>query len=170
MKSNLVIGIVLSAVVILGGGYYLMNYGATSSIDQGGATVTAGKFTGSFAELASRGGSWKCTIDSPTGASASVVSVYVSDGKVRGDFTSDVEGYGSVESHMLTDGKDIYTWSSIMPQGIKTKMVTSAPGDEATRTSGQEISPSQSYSYDCQPWSKDESVFTLPTTVTFKTY
>lgn len=173
MKSNVVIGLVIGAVVIIGGGYYLINITAndqSGANTQGGTTATAGKFTGSFAELASRGGSWKCTVDSSVGDSTTVGTVYVADGKVRGDFASQVSGYGNMESHMLSDGQDVYTWSSIIPQGVKTRMTTSAPSETATQTSGQGMSPGQSYSYDCQPWTKDASVFELPSTVTFKSY
>ncbi|MDO8514239.1 MAG: hypothetical protein Q7S50_01715 [bacterium] len=167
MNSNLLIGLVVGAVVVVGGGYYLLSGGSAPATDTTGAQ--AGKFKGSLAEMAARGGSWKCTVDSSTGQSVSSGVTYASGGKVRADFKTSVSGYGAVESHMMADGQYVYTWSSVMPQGIKTKMTAGATaGGSAGTASGQSADADQSYSYDCQPWTADASLFVLPASVTFK--
>lgn len=175
MKTNLIIGLVVGAVVVAGGGYYLMKKGSSSAgessrTEQGlpkDEAAQGGKFNGSFASLATRGGSWKCTIDSSTAESISSGVTYVSGGNVRADFSTKVQGYGTVDSHMLVSGQDVYTWSSMMPKGIKTKMMSQGSG--GTATSGQGMDANHSYSYDCQPWSADASTFALPTGVSFMT-
>jgi hypothetical protein len=177
MTQNTAIGLVVAVVVGLGGEYYLMHQDAVSKPETGDQksasttaladTTQAGKFKGSFTELAARGGSWKCTVDTSTAQSISSGVTYVSAGKVRGDFTTSVQGYGSVESHVMADGQDVYTWSSMMPQGLKVKMT--AQGSGGTVASGQGADANQAYSYDCQPWVADATLFTLPASVTFKT-
>ena len=174
MTQNTAIGIVVGLVVVLGGGYYLMGLGATpgaqtqalmaTSTPQA-ETAEAGKFTGSIAELATRGGSWKCTVDSTTTHVVSSGVAYVSDGKVRGDFTTSVSGYGNLESHMFADGTDVYTWSSVAPQGMKMKM-TALSTDNVHLGYGAQAN--ESFSYDCQPWVADVSLLTPPASVTFK--
>jgi hypothetical protein len=166
--------------MVLGGGYYFMTHHSAPSAETTtqsaqGETATAkndsqaaGKFNGSFVDLSARSGSWKCTVDSSTAGSISSGTTYVSDGKVRADFTTNVQGYGSVESHMFSDGEFAYTWSSMMPQGIKTKVT--AQSTAGTQTSGQGVNANTSYSYDCQPWVVNQALLTVPTSVTFKSY
>ena len=171
MKTNLIVGLVVGAVVIVGSGYYLMTKSSSFTGDSKRAsqeqTAQAGKFSGSFASLAARGGSWKCTVDSSTAQSVSSGVTYVSGGNVRADFSTKVQGYGTVDAHVLVNGQDVYSWSSVMPKGIKTKMV--AQGSGGTATSGQGMDANQAYSYDCQPWTPDASTFALPTGVSFMT-
>lgn len=172
MKTSIIVGVV-SVVIIAGGTYYFMSNKPQGDSPQpqsgslaSGEAAQPGTFTGSFADLASRTGSWKCTVDAATAQSVSSGVTYVADGKVRADFTSNVQGYGSIQSHMIADGGYAYTWSSMMPQGMKVRMAA-APGAGNTTSSGQGADVNQSYQYDCQPWSGDASVFVLPANVTF---
>jgi hypothetical protein len=174
MNTNTIIGVV-AAVVIVGGGFYLLNrpagVPATFGQEQALATTTEtvveqGKFTGSLAELSARGGSWKCSVDSTTAQAVSSGATYVSGGKVRADFTTSVPSYGAVETHLIADGVDVYTWSSMMPQGIKSKMT--AQGSGTGPTSGQDVNTDTKYSYDCQPWTADATLFVVPANITFR--
>ncbi len=174
MNTNTAIGVVVSVVVVLGGGYYLMsqprvpaNPVFTRSQDQVAEQAEAGSVRGSFASLAGRSGSWKCTVDTSALEAVSSGVVYVSGGKVRGDLTTSVQGYGNVESHMLADGTDVYTWSSMMSQGFKAPMTAQGSGSAAP--SGQGMDANMEYSYDCQPWSADAALFVVPANITFRT-
>lgn len=181
MKSNLLIGFIVGAVIVAGGAYYFISKPSATDMGRVAAnTETAGEtqqqeakagaFSGSIQALLGRSGSWKCVIDVKTTQSISAGTTYVSNGKVRGDFTSSVQGYGNIESHMIADGGYAYTWSSVYPQGFKIKLdlsKTNAQGN--TGTSGQQsFDVNQNYSYDCQPWSADASLFTVPASVSFK--
>jgi len=172
MSRNLLIGILVAGALVVGGGYYVTHQATTESdgaqpqTQESGTPPQAGKYSGSFAELAARGGSWKCTVDTSTAQSISSGVTYVSAGKVRGDFTTSVQGYGNVETHMISDGVHAYTWSSMMPQGIETSV--SASGAAGGATSGQGVNANTSYSYDCEPWSADMTLFAVPTNITFK--
>ncbi len=178
MSTNTIIGIVVGAIVIIGGGYYLMQgdsrpVAEESALETEQQTETGAsqeeKFSGSFTELAARTGSWKCTVDTSAAGTVSSGVTYVSDGKVRGDFTTSSEGYKNIETHMVGDGQYVYTWSSMMPQGIKVKMSAQASGDirETGSASGSSVSADQSYSYNCQPWTADASLFVAPASVNF---
>lgn len=170
MKTNLILGIVAAIAVIGGGGYYVMNMSESAEGgDSNAESAEAGAFQGSMTALMERGGNWKCTVDAEasTGAGQAVSSgvVYVSGDKVRADFTSTVEGYGNVDSHMIADGTNVYTWTSMMAQGIKTRMT--AMGSGGAQTSGQGFDANQSYSYDCDMTTADASLFVVPKSVTF---
>lgn len=132
--------------------------------------VENNKFEGSTAELIARGGDHVCTFDQTVENSRSTGTVYISNGKMRGDFKSDVSAGGtnmSVESHMISDGEFMYTWSSMMPTGFKMAIIDSATADGTTPTSQEMFDANMKLSYDCDPWSADASKFTLPSTVTF---
>lgn len=164
--------IVIGAIVF--GGYYLSHKAPTTAPVEGSATTTPtttdeSAFNGSFSDLAKRSGSWKCTIDTSTTQSVSSGVAYVSNGKVRGDFTTSVANYGPIESHMIADGDTAYTWSSMMPQGIKMKIATTSTATAGSgATSGQGMNANTSYAYHCEAWTADPTIFIPPTTIVFK--
>lgn len=123
-------------------------------------------FEGSTKELMARGGNHKCTFTQDVENSKSTGTVYISGVKLRGDFLSAVTAGGStlnVESHMISDGAFMWTWSSMMPTGFKTKVDQTASAD----TSKQGFDANQKLEYTCMNWTPDEGQFVLPTTVTF---
>lgn len=178
------IAIVVGVIVVLGVGYYFYtqsptysasNRVGTNPLYEGSETDTTtpgssdevsatGNFTGTMAELAARGGSYKCTFDALTAASQSSGTVYVSAGKVRGDFTTGASG-ATVESHMLQLNDYIYMWSAMAPSGVKVKVgpVDSTPAGQ----NAQYTAANASYDYDCQGWQADSSLFQFPPNVTF---
>jgi hypothetical protein len=140
--------------------------------DQSGAQAeAAGTFTGSVADLSARGGDWKCTVEdqasTPAGQTPSSGTVYVSGRRVRADFTTTAQGYGAVNSHLIADGTSVYSWSSIMPQGIKTAQADAGSDDDATSGSGD--TADQRYTYQCAPAQADATLFVPPSSVTFRT-
>lgn len=177
MNKNMIIGAVVAIAVVAGGGYYFMNGAAVDPMvaDDSGmylnpdsdGSVQAGKFSGSLADLAARTGSWKCTVDTSTVEAVSSGVTYVSGGKVRSDFSSSVGGYGNIETHMIADGEYVYSWTSMMPQGVKAKMTASSGGAD-TATAGASADANVRYSYDCQPWTADPSLFVVPSDITFR--
>ncbi len=162
---------IVAGIVIVGGSVYVLTQdksAATTTEESGAAdNQTPGKFSGTMMDLSKRGGSWQCSVDTSTAQAASSGTVYVSGNKVRADFTMNVQGYGTVSAYMIADGEFTYSWSSMMPQGVKAKMTTEGQG--GTATSGQGVDASMSYGYDCQPWTPDASKFVVPTNVSFRT-
>jgi hypothetical protein len=182
------IAIVVGVVVVLGAGYYFYSQSptyqnnnstvgtadhpsqatsVTPNTNPGSSTgkqvTAAGNFTGTMAQLASRGGSYKCTFDNSASGADTKGTVYVSADKVRGDFTTTAQGVPAV-SHMLQLNGYTYMWSTITPAGVKLKI---APTNPANPTNAQYAVASASYHYDCQGWQQDSSVFQIPASVTF---
>ncbi len=177
MNTNAIIALIAGVVVIGGGAYYVMKSDSQAS-PVGGAdneTMSAQDdraFSGSIMALSERGGEWKCTVDttSQTGGGQAVASgvVYVSGNKVRADFDVNVAGIGAMEAYMIADGAYVYSWSSMVPQGVKVAQAQ-AESSQSTATSGQGMDANTSYSYDCEPASADASLFVPPSNVTFMT-
>lgn len=160
MNKNLIYGVV-GAVVILVLGYFIISNTSSGQNPNGAPTIqTEGASSGTLASLMSMG-SVKCDVTNTQAGAQSSGTVYVGGGKMRGDFTSQTSA-GAVTSHMISDGTNVYVWSSAMPQGIKmTVAATAKPGN------AQATMYNQNVSYTCSPWSVDASQFILPAGVTF---
>lgn len=160
--NKTLIGIIVVAIVAIGA-YLMFKKG-----DMGSAMNDAQKSaaqSGSIASLAAMSAPSKCTVTHSEDSYESSGTVYVAGGKMRGDFSSTMSGK-TVESHMISDGTTVYTWSSAMPQGVKMTVAATAqpqsPGAPAEANMFQ-----QNVSYDCEAWAPDNSMFDLPSDVNF---
>lgn len=191
---NWIIGLVIAAVVVVGGGYVLMSGGY--SMEEGGVTVATGdvtgdgtgdaaeqeadavadgkstpkllekvSFTGSWMDLVKRGGTYVCEVDHKSAVDVSSGTVYVSGTDVRGDFTSKTAA-GTVTSSMLKKGDMVYVWGGGMPQGLKMP-ATMSEGSASTQTSGNAVDMKQEYGWNCTPTAPDASKFALPKGIEF---
>lgn len=124
--------------------------------------ATAGQYSGTFADLTKRGGDWVCTVDHSTVVSETDGQVYISGKNIRGEFSVDAPYVGNVSINMIADGSDVYTWSSMMAQGVKAPQSSIDKDDTDTQTSGQFVDSNQVLNYDCQPWARDDSKFAIP--------
>ncbi len=171
MEPKTLIGIVVALVVVGGGIWYVS--GQPAQIPADGESATTGEETaegsGTLADLMKRSGSYKCTVEvKPTQANANTESsgtVYVGNGKMRGDFSTVIAAMGGkkVESHMITSDGYVYTWSDMMPQGVKVQV---SAGEEGTATQAG-MDASAAVDYHCGPWSVETSRFTVPGDITF---
>ncbi len=170
MNTNALMGLIALIVVVGGGVWFFSSQGNTGADVQGtqneetGEQMTEG--AGTFAELMTRSGSWKCTVQVDIAEAPSEGIVLVSDGKIRSDFTSRPTSMGGKEisAHMIHADGYVYTWSDLIPQGMKMKVTADAT------TSGNNpgaIAPDQRVNYSCLPWVVDASQFTVPSTITF---
>ena len=162
----------VAVVVIAGGAVYMtMTKGTGDKSATGDATekvvgTNANEkevVKGTVQDLVTRGGSRKCAFKHATDAGDSTGVMYVSDGKIRGDFVSRPEGTAEVKSHMIVKDGVVYTWSDMMPQGFKMPMT----GAATAQVQGQANFYAQPVDYDCSSWNADASVFEVPSTVTF---
>ncbi len=144
---------VIIAVVVIGGvGFFLMNQPVSTNTDQ--ATPQ------SLKELLASQNPQQCAFVQSTEGAAATGKVFVSNGKMRGDFTSLVNNQG-VESHMIVRDNTAYVWSSLANQGFKMSTENMMNG---TTTS---VDMNQRFDYTCSGWTEDSTAFTLPTTITF---
>ncbi len=116
-----------------------------------------------FSEFAKQNGSYQCTFSQISDFNSSG-TVYMSGGKMRGEFKTIAEGREVSSSALIRDGY-IYTWSSAAPK-FGAKMAVKTEGQ--VNTSGvYSWDTTQVGDYDCDPWTPDEATFVVPTSVTF---
>lgn len=165
------------AVAVVGGGIYFAT--ANKTVAPADTTQTAGDTTAtqnedgrykqnfnettSLSSIVSAGGSYTCTMHSSIGGADTDGTFYIANKKMRGDFSSTIKGMSaSIQSHMISDGAYVYSWSDMIAQGFKAKVVTTPAND-----SSKGFDYNQQFNYDCKAWVSDESKFTVPTTITF---
>lgn len=178
MNKNTIIYIVAAIIII--GGIAAFTMSRSGQPAPGGSTATqsenqqtaresgSGLATGkvSMKDLLISGKSQKCTFTQTASGSQSSGTVYIADGKIRGDFESAASAAGgtNMQSHMITDGNTSYVWTSGMSQGFKMSTVQSAPSGSAQK---QAVDYNQALDYACAPWNPDQSMFMLPQGITF---
>lgn len=169
MKNYIMYGAV-GVVVIAAGAYFMMGSSSQSSLssdemNERNAQVSESS-VGTMADIMARGGAWKCTVSTTASGVTSGGTVYVADGKVRGDFTSQVPQAGTVEVHMIADGTYAYTWTNMMKTGFKMSTAKPAETNDTPTAYAQDFYNAK-YDYQCSPWTADASKFVLPTDITF---
>ncbi len=167
MNNKKIIGVVVGIIIVIIIGYLLMNKGAnnTGGISNSGSETTGGgQGQKSFKTLLAQGGSQKCSVSYATGGVSSQGTVYVSSGKMRGDFSTAVNGQTNV-AHMLIEDSNTYTWMEGMNMGYKMKVDTSAAA--GTNGSQNQVDLNQQVDYQCSSWSADPSLFNLPSGINF---
>jgi len=101
-----------------------------------------------------------------------IETVFFGGGKMRGDFTTTVNGKVEV-SHMINDGTTVYTW--VDGQAMAMKMAVSAMDNMQSKApaSGQPqpaVDPNAKHDYNCSSWTLDQATFSLPKGVDFKDF
>lgn len=150
VNKNLLIGVVL--LLVLGvGGYFFMN-------KKPAAIVTS--VPTSLKDLLAANLPQKCTFPEGT--------VYISGGKFRGDFSSDVSGK-AVVSHMISDSKTSYIWTDGEKQGFKMTITDEAKSQAESQTEVDKngVDVNAKLDYKCSTWLPDASLFNTPAGVEF---
>jgi hypothetical protein len=170
------------AVLIIGalaiGGYSAIkknktNTTAVYTAQETAPTQTTEKPVGkkiAFSEFIKQSGSYQCTVHQNLSDFDTGGTVYISDGKLRGDFSTIAEGRTVTSSVLARDGF-VYSWSSMMPnKGVKMAMTMAELSNPAASTSGTYVwNASQIGDYSCTPWIAQEPTFGLPSGTTFTT-
>jgi hypothetical protein len=89
--------------------------------------------------------------------------VYVAGGKMRGDFTSEIDGR-NVTTHMIVRDGSVYIWVDGQGEGFTT---TLSATEEATTAGAQSPNLDEQVDYNCEGWTSIESFFTIPGGVEF---
>jgi hypothetical protein len=169
MNRKLIISVIVT-VLILGGlaGYAVFAPKISqnpnlSSVASSEPTPTETPAQKSLKDLLSAGQPVKCGFNDSMSPVAVSGNVYISSGKMRGDFTS-MTGGQDIKSHMIVDSQTAYLWTDGSASGIKMSLAATAPG-----ASGKGFDADKKMDYKCDPWVVDNSLFTLPKTVKFST-
>jgi hypothetical protein len=158
MNKKLLIGV--GALIIIGGaiGFMMMNRSNQTTYDIGMPHAI------SLKSLMASSKPQKCTVTTATGDSQSSGTVYILNGKMRGDFMSVTNGK-TITSHMITMDNTSYVWTDEMAQGFKMSMdeMQKQPSSQTSQT----VDINQESPYSCTSWTSDSSTFALPAGITF---
>jgi hypothetical protein len=136
------------------------------NVDVGAMTSKA---SASIRALLAKGGNTVCTVSGATSEGTVSGTVYLSGGKMRGDFKSTMSGSAGTDSHMITTASDAYVWTG--SQGAKMSLAdlesNANAGASASSESKTNVSLDQKVDYDCKSWSPDNSKFAPPASVNF---
>lgn len=180
--AKVIIGVVILAVgawLILSGGKNKENVADNQNQDNSSETVVTNVESSvneepfeentSLFDLIKKGGNYICDVSHDTEIGSSTGVAYIAGERVRGDFLSKVDVPGivsmDIESHMISDGESVYTWTSLSNEGYKTPVVMAGEANTDTQT----ISFEDNLNYKCNPWDVDVTKFLIPTNITFKT-
>ncbi len=171
MKKTIISLVVVAVVAI--GGYLLINKKQVDiNVASDGATAAdenampSGKKM-AFAEFVKKGGSYECSVEQHVNDMNSNGHVFIDGERVRGEFTTNVNGQ-TIDSSLIVKDNMVYTWSSMMPMGMKMSVVKTE-GDTNAPTSGSyDFNAMQIGEYDCKAWSVNEAKFALPAGITFQ--
>lgn len=177
MNKKLLIGLIIALLLIVGGVLGFRMFGGKTVSTNDRAVVDSNTETGteeapaSLKDLLQKGVAQKCSF-SQSGDYSSQGNIYVSGGKVRGDFDSLVQGK-TTKAHMIVENNTSYLWTDDAPSGFKTSFDINGAVEDLDTDTSQPDDVSNSFdanadlNYNCTPWVVDDSVFTLPSGVTF---
>ncbi len=161
--------LVIGLLILIGGGIFFLTKKSSSPVSTTGSQ-TGNAIEGTLKSLLTGGKSVKCTFTNQVEGATSEGTVYVAGEKMRGDFKTTAEG-ASTNSHMIVDSQFSYIWTDESNQGFKFPVESEAsPTTEGTTTPNQGFDLNEKVNYSCQDWSADNSLFTLPSNVTFSTF
>ncbi len=177
LKTKIIIGVLVVGIVAVG--YVTFNKKSVSqeapgnpSIDEVSdtpeTTQTSGKKMAFSQFIKQDFGSYKCDVKQSVSDFVSSGTVYMNEGKLRGEFSTVAEGRKMDSSFIMKEGYT-YNWSSMIPMGVKVKIPdTSATPNTSTNTSGTySWNAEQIGEYNCEEWKADETKFELPSGITF---
>lgn len=104
----------------------------------------------------------QCTFSDTVDATASTQgTMYIADGKMRGDYTSVSRGQ-STQAHVVANQQEAMVWLEGSTTGYRLAL------SAATANAGPAaLDPNKKINFDCGAWQPDERVFVPPTNVTF---
>ena len=161
-------------IIIIGGiGYYFYRNSQSNKIvneakkEEATSTTPTGKKI-AFSHLIAQNGTYKCTVNQYVANVESKGTVYTDKGLLRGEFTTAVMGKNINTIMILRDGYT-YTWISTAPTiGWKSKTNSETNISTNASSSGAYLwNADQIGDYNCEAWTVDESVFTVPTSIKF---
>ena len=160
--------IIAIAVIVLIGGivtFAMMNKPTSSGVttpintDNSQNTMFEAK---SLHDLLTIGENQTCVFtDATTGTNG---TVYITNGSMRGDITTLVNGTNT-GSHMIITDNTFYAWMTGQTSGVKASL--DELNNVTTNPTTQSIDLNKQVDYDCDSWSVDTTKFTVPATIEF---
>jgi hypothetical protein len=133
-------------------------------------TQSGAQSSRTFHTIFTQSGNHECDYDSVTATGRTSDRVYISGGKMRGEFRT-VAGVSAHATMMVFDGYYLYTWTEGTTHGIRSDLTSvsqlpvAIPGD---LMSGAVLGAgTNSVGWNCHPWIKDAALLMPPSYVTF---
>jgi hypothetical protein len=168
-----IIAVAIVLVLLLGVFFATKNKSSesTSGAEKTEQKASSGEtmMSGSMFDLMKTGNTTKCTYSTVSDKTKMMGTTYVSGKNMRSDTEITLEGGKTMESHMISDGTWVYSWTSALPQGMKMniseleKPATAAPSSTNTTVKNFQ----DKFDFKCTKWNADSSKFVVPTDVTF---
>lgn len=141
---------------------------ALPSSEESAGTV----LNGNVFDLIKLGKTLKCTYSLDTEDVNMSGTTYVSGKNMRADFENTTPNSDKIQSHMISDGDWVYTWTSASPQGLKIDInkfqsENSAPNEDNTEGEQNLKTFNNEMDFKCMPWNEDMSLFEVPSDITF---
>ncbi len=123
----------------------------------------------SFEMFTKQGGSYQCSVTQYLDQGMTQTTqgkVFLDNGKIRGDYATQVQGMNIDSSVIVKDGF-AYAWTSMSKTGYKIAIKPVEGDNVATASGSYGWNTQQIGDYDCDPWTPDASKFTPPASITF---
>lgn len=175
MNKGLAIGIIILLAVI-GFGVYQVSIknpskGNQTSTQRGigeppksDSAAEESNSPSSLRELFASGQSQRCAFSSLTEDTRTDGTMYVSNGKMRGDISTVTSGK-TIMSHMIASENELFVWMDGETNGMK---MTFDPNEiQDGETKQKTVDLDEKVDYQCSGWTGDSSLFDAPPSVTF---
>lgn len=170
---NKTIWIVLGVVVIAVAAWLLVGKKPASKVNDNSQTAgtqqeqsTNASAQMSLKDLVASGKPQQCDFTDNEASSTVQGTVYVGNGKMRGDFAAETQGK-TTNTHMIMVDQTNYVWVEGQGTGYKMSADATAKGQTQSQTQEQAVDQDKKMDYHCQNWSGDDSEFNLPSGVSF---
>jgi len=133
--------------------------------------VSAKTLKGTLTELMLKGKSLKCTYAVKIDKKTIKGTIYTANKKFRSEFKLPYLNEKNSTAYTLSDGKNIYMWSSAEKIGTKMNLKKmealgkNQSGDQQAQQTAAEMQ--KKYQYNCTSWSAKKNFFQVPKNVTF---
>ena len=190
MNRNIVIGIIVVILIIIGVWYFAgmsgtgMNATSTAATSTTATTTaTTSSNTGttsgsgttakqSFKSIFTQNGNYECDYTSASTSAQASSKIFLADGKMRGEFRTTNANGTTNANLMIYSGGTLYSWKEGSSTGKKTTIRTIADLPAAIPsdlTSAAIFGTSDNnVGWNCHPWAKDTTAFSIPSYVKFQ--
>jgi hypothetical protein len=122
----------------------------------------------SIKDLLTAGIPQQCTFTDASGEAGLEGTTYIAGGKMRGDFTTTVDGK-TTTGHTIFDGKTSWIWMDETSTGFKIE-VDPSEADSSELPVQQGMDLNKTIDYNCSTWLPDNTLFNPPTDITFTSF
>jgi hypothetical protein len=161
-----ILGGIIALLIIAAGALVFTRNNTTTEVASNSSTAEsatqASVETASIKSLIESGRNRMCTFKTVESGTESEGTVYVADGKMRGDFAIQA-GTTSMISHMIHDGSTGFVWTDGQATGFKIAIDT----NEISAQQDKYLDPNKNLEFNCEAWSQDSFKFKLPSDIAF---